>query len=146
MRRLSVLFLALFVLLACTNDGASYTTDHGRQIVTVIRENNFFWDKRAQFFVVIARTPDCQRRHALRIANLKTHVELWQPGENTFILRIGMNMYVVENRTCEGFAPMEAEPPGGLGRHLGTFGESKGVFIFAPQEAAAEEPPAGGTQ
>jgi len=130
MRRLSVLFLALFVLLvACTNDGASYSTDNGRQIVSIVRENNFFWDKQAAFSVVISRLPDCQRRHALHSAGLKTHVELWQPGDNTFILRFGRAMYVVENRTCEGFAVLEEEPPGGLGRHLGTFGESKGVFV-----------------
>jgi len=136
MRCLSVLFLALFFsLTACTNDGAAYSTDNGRQIVSVVRENNFFWEKQVGFFVVISRLPDCQRRHALHRAGPKTHVELWQPGDNTFILRLEDVMYVVENRTCEGFATLEAEPPGGLGRRLGTFGEAKGVFVFVPEAA-----------
>ncbi|MDR2636784.1 MAG: hypothetical protein LBB55_00420, partial [Zoogloeaceae bacterium] len=104
------LLLALLFLSACTNDGASYTTDDKRQTLSIVRENNFFWEKQAQFSVVIARLPDCQRRHALRRAGMKTHVELWQTGDNTFILRMGKNMFVVENRTCEGFQPLEEEP------------------------------------
>ncbi|MCL2076266.1 MAG: hypothetical protein FWH15_07490 [Betaproteobacteria bacterium] len=136
MRRFSILFATLAIV-ACTDDGASYSTDNGRQVVSVVRENNFFWEKEAKFYVVVTRLPDCQRRHLMQEASLKTHVELWQyrqNNDNTFILRMGNAMYVVENRTCEGFAPMAEEPPGGLGEHLGTFGESRGVFIFAPEE------------
>jgi len=138
MRCLAVFCLAL-LLAACTNDGASFTTDGGRQILSVVRENNYFWEKEAKFYVTVSRfsdtrAPNCQRRHFMRIAGLKTHVELWQPGDNTFILRLGNSMYVVENRTCEGFARLEEDPPGGLGQHLGTFGEAKGVFVFVAEE------------
>ncbi|MCL2022350.1 MAG: hypothetical protein FWG81_09850 [Betaproteobacteria bacterium] len=133
MRRFSVFCLVL-LLAACTNDGAFFSTDNGQQILSVVRESTFFWEKKAKFFVTISRLPDCQRRHLIQTAGLKTHVELWQPGDNTFILRLGNAMYVVENRTCEGFARLEEEPPGGLGQHLGTFGESRGVFVFVAEE------------
>jgi hypothetical protein len=141
MRCLSVLLLALlFSLVACTNDGASYSMDNGRQIVSIVRENNYFWEKRVKFSVIVSRLPDCQRRHALRVAGPKTHVELWQPGDNTFILRLGQDMYLTENRTCEGFAVLKEEPPGGLGQHLGSFGESKGNFVFIPAEPRTSAP------
>jgi hypothetical protein len=140
-RRLGCCLAATGVLLlsACTNDGASYSMDSGRQTLSVVRENNRFWEKQANFFVIVSRLPDCQRRHAIQRAAMKTHVELWQPGANTFVLRLGRRMYVAENRTCEGFARLEEEPPGGLGLLLGTFGESKGQFIFAPALPALAE-------
>ncbi|MDR0529848.1 MAG: hypothetical protein LBG69_09600 [Zoogloeaceae bacterium] len=131
-------FAAVFSLTGCINDGASYHADNGRQILSIVRENNFFWEKQVGLSVVVARMPECQRRHFLQKSAPKAHIELWQPGENTFVLRLGKRMYVAENRTCEGFSALDEEPPGGLGAHLGTFGESDGVFVFVPAEPAAE--------
>ncbi|MDR2625405.1 MAG: hypothetical protein LBC37_03655 [Zoogloeaceae bacterium] len=133
MQRLSCRILPLFLLLlsACTNDGAAYLIDGQRHAISLVRDS-MFWEKQVNLSLVVSRLPDCQRRHAIQKVNPKAHIELWQPGEGTYILKIGDIMYVTETRTCEGFARLNEDPPGGLGVQLGVFGESKGVFSFVP--------------
>ncbi|MDR1350316.1 MAG: hypothetical protein LBJ59_05980 [Zoogloeaceae bacterium] len=135
MQRLSCRALLVFLLLlsGCANDGAAYLIDGQRHAVSIVRDN-LFWEKQVNLALVITRLPDCQRRHAIQKANPKAHIELWQPGQGTYILKIGQNMYVTETRTCEGFARLDEEPPGGLGAQLGVFGEIKGVFSFVPTQ------------
>ncbi len=134
-------FALLPLLTGCINDGAAYRIDGSRHALTVVREQNLFWKKQVKLAVVVARMPDCQRKHTLQEADLSTPVELWQPGPGTFILAVGKNRYVTETRTCLGFAPLTEEPPGGIGVHLGTFAVKNGVFTFTPaarpEEAAA---------
>jgi hypothetical protein len=50
-------------------------------------------------------------------------------------------MYVVETRTCEGFARLDAEPESGLGPLMGTFQMRGGTLAFVPAPKA-ETPPA----
>ena len=141
-----ILPIALLPLLTgCINDGAAYRIDGPHHAVSVVREQNLFWEKKVKLAVVAARMPDCQRKHPLQEASLATPIELWQPGPGTFILKIGKNMYVTETRTCLGFARMTEEPPGGFGVHLGTFAVKNDVFVFTPlakpEEAVAAVAP-----
>jgi hypothetical protein len=131
-----------FLLAACTNDNAAYLIDGPRHALSVERKQDFFWNKAAQFSVVVSRLPDCQRKHAIQEASLNTPVQLWQPGPGTFILKIGARNYVTETRTCLGFAQLNEDPPGGFGRHVGTFELKNGAFVFTPE--AEEENAAAG--
>lgn len=125
--------LALLPLLAgCINDGAAYVIDGPQHALSLVREQNLFWEKQVELAVVVSRLPDCQRKHLIQKTSPSTKVELWQPGPGTFILKVGRNMYVTETRTCQGFARMDEEPPGGMGEQLGTFGVKKGSFAFIP--------------
>jgi hypothetical protein len=139
MRRLLCCLLFLPLLSGCTNDGASCLIDGQRHSISIVRDS-MFWEKQVSLAVVVSRLPDCQRRHNLQKASPRAHIELWQPpGQGAYILKIGDNMYVTETRTCEGFARMDEDPPDGLGRQLGTFGQIDGVFSFVPTEPEEAE-------
>ncbi|GHU15351.1 hypothetical protein FACS189441_6880 [Betaproteobacteria bacterium] len=145
MRRLFCCLLFLPLLSACTNDGAAYLVNGVQQNnISIVRES-LLWDKQVSLYVVVSRIPDCQRRHFVQKASPRAHIELWEfkPGEGTYILKIGNELYVTETRTCESFAQVdehdEAIPDGNLGKQLGTFGLINGVFSFVPMEEPEEE-------
>ncbi|WP_303783550.1 hypothetical protein [Azovibrio restrictus] len=132
-------FLPLFLLpllAACVNDGAAYMVDGPQHALSVVREQNLFWEKQVELAVVVSRLPDCQRKHVIQKAAPSVPVELWQPGPGTFILQVGQNRYVTETRTCQGFARMTEDPPGGMGEKLGTYAVRNGVFTFTPAARA----------
>lgn len=142
MRLKPLLSLALLPLLAaCINDGAAYVVDGPQHALSVVRERNFFWEKQVELAVVVSRLPDCQRKHVIQKASPNAQVELWQPGPGTYIFKVGRNMYVTETRTCQGFARMDEDPPGGFGEQLGTFALKKGVFSFIPTPRDEAAPP-----
>ena len=72
------------------------------------------------------------RRHALGKAGLKARVEVYSPGNDAWILRQGKQMYVVETRTCEGFAKLDKEPDSGLGVPMGVFEMRGSELVFTP--------------
>lgn len=136
--------ILLPLLAACVNDGAAYMVDGPQHALSVVREQNLFWEKQVELAIVVSRLPDCQRKHVIQKAGPNVPVELWQPGPGTFILQVGKNMYVTETRTCQGFAKMEEEPPGGKGNKLGVYAVKNGVFSFTPEpKPAGAEPVAG---
>jgi hypothetical protein len=137
-RPFAPLALAALSLSGCSNDGASYMIDGPRHAISVERKQDYFWDDRYQYAVVVSRLPDCQRKHYIQKAGAKARLELWMPGSHTYILRIGKNAYVTETQHCEGFAQLDADPPGGYGRHLGTFAMKGDVFSFIPEEEPEE--------
>ncbi|MDR2164282.1 MAG: hypothetical protein LBO79_01330 [Zoogloeaceae bacterium] len=151
---MSCLFRPLFLspcvlalgLSGCSNDGAAYLIDGPRHAISVERRQDYFWEKRFRFSAVVSRLPDCQRKHMIQKAGPRARVELWQPGPNTYILRIGDNTYVTETQTCRSFARLEEAPPGGYGRQLGVFAMRNGVFSFLPEESPAENASAESSQ
>jgi hypothetical protein len=142
-----LLLLLLPFLAACTDDRATFEINGNAHSLSLIRITTFPWDKTAQYAVVASRMPDCLRRHAMPNAGLNARVEVYSPGNDAWILQQGKRMYVVETRTCEGFARLDAEPEGGMGPLMGTFqmrGENL-VFVAAPKpqaEPAAAPAPA----
>jgi hypothetical protein len=131
--------LLLPLLAACTDDRATFEIEGGAHSLSLIRITNAPWAKMAAYSVVASRTPDCARRHAMLDAGLRARVEVFSPGNDAWILRQGRRMYVLETRTCEGFARLDAEPEGGLGPLMGTF-ETRGdnlVFVAAPKAETA---------
>lgn len=139
--------LLMLTLSGCSNDGAAYRIDGSQSAISIERRQDYFWEKRFQYSVIVSRLPDCQRKHAIQKAGPNARVELWYPGEGTYFLRIGENTYLTETQTCEGFQKLTEDPPGGYGKHLGTFGMKQGRFSFTPAppepetQTPAENPP-----
>lgn len=130
-------FLLLPLLAACSDLRATYEIQGSAHALSLIRVTGMPWEKKAKYSIVAARMPDCMRRHAMSEAGLNAKVEVYSPGNDAWILKQNGRMYVVETRTCEGFAKLEAEPEGGMGPQVGAFqmrGEQL-VFVAAPKSA-----------
>lgn len=130
------LFLLPF-LTACSDERAAFQIDGSNHALTLIRQQNFFWEKRAEYTLVAARMPDCMRRHKLGTAALNSQVEVFSPGNNAWIIRQGKRVFVVETRTCEGFADLKEMPEGGYGAPAGVFQLERGKMVFVAAPAAA---------
>jgi hypothetical protein len=128
-------FIPLFLLpllAACTDDRATFEISGGAHSLSLIRITNTPWAKTAGYSVVASRMPDCTRRHAMPDAGLNARVEVFSPGNNAWILRQSNRMYVVETRSCEGFARLDAAPESGMGPLMGTFQMRGGTLVFVP--------------
>ena len=139
---LSLLLLPL--LLACSDQRASFEIGGSSQhSLTLIRIQNFVWEKSASYSVVAARMPECMRRHDMGKGGASTPVEVYAPGNDAWILKQGRRMQVVETRTCEGFARLEEPPAEGMGPLQGRFEMRNGSlsFVAAAQSQAATGAP-----
>lgn len=143
----SWLLLMLALLTGCSDQRAAFEIATSKHSLTLIRTQGFFWEKTAKYAVVATRLPDCMRRHAIGPGNANTKMEIYAPGNDAWILKQGKRMYVVETRTCEGFAKLEAEPEGGLGALQGVFQLRDGELTFVaakntgPQTPVTDNPP-----
>jgi len=141
MRLRPILFslLALPLLSACVNDSAVYEIGDGQEhSLTLVREQPYFWNNRVNLVLIVSRMPACLRRHELGSGTEKTRVDVWQAPSGAFVIRVGKRMYVTETQTCEGFAPLDAEPPGGLGEFKGSFRADDGKLVFAGEAAGGK--------
>ncbi len=132
-------FLFLLLLAGCSDLRATFEINGSAHALSLIRVTDMPWQKTAKYSIVAARMPDCMRRHVMSEAGLNTKVEVFAPGNDAWILRQNGSMYVVETRTCEGFAKLDAVPEGGLGSLMGRF-EMRGdnlVFTAAPKSETA---------
>ena len=133
--------LLLPFLAACADQRATYEIKGSAHALTLIRVTGLPWQKTAKYAIVSARMPDCMRRHPMSEAGLNAKVEVYSPGNDAWILRQGKQMYVVETRTCEGFAKLDKEPDSGLGVPMGAFEMRGSELVFTPA-VKAEPPPA----
>lgn len=148
-RRWLPLFL-LPLLAACSDQRASFEIKGSAHALTLIRVTGMPWDKTAKYTIVAARMPDCMRRHPMPDAGLEARVEVYSPGNDAWILKQDGRMYVVETRSCEGFAALDKAPEGGVGPLAGSFEMRSDTLVFTaapkveppPQPAAAEPAPA----
>ena len=125
-----LIFLALPSLAACSDLRATFEIKGSAHSLSLIRITGMPWEKTAKYSVVASRMPDCMRRHAMSESGLNTKVEIFSPGNDAWILRQNGRMYVVETRTCEGFARLDKEPEGGLGASMGAFEMVNGALVF----------------
>jgi hypothetical protein len=138
-----MLLSLLPLLVACSDQRAAFEIEGSRQhTLTLIRVQTLPWDKTARYSIVAARMPDCQRRHDIGAGGADSRLEVYAPGNDAWILKQGKRMYVVETRSCEGFARLEAEPEGGLGPQQGSFQMRSGTLAWVPVPAG--EPAAAG--
>jgi hypothetical protein len=124
---------------------ATFEIEGGAHSLSLIKITTWPWARRADYSLVASRMPDCMRRHVVAAAGLHARFEVFSPGNNAWILRQGSRMYVVETRTCEGFARLDAEPEGGLGPSMGSFEtrDDNLVFVAAPKTEEAPAPETG---
>ena len=142
-RRIARLFplLLLFLLAACTDLRATFEIKTSAHALSLIRVTGMPWEKKAKYAIVAARMPDCMRRHSMPDAGLNAKVDVYSPGNEAWILRQEDRLYVVETRTCEGFAKLDKVPDDGLGVLMGSFEMRKDALVFTaapkPQPAPA---------
>lgn len=142
LRALLLAALAVPLLTACVNDGATYEIDNTREhVLSLIREQPYFWDSKVEMYMVVSRMPACMRRHPMGGGTANTKVEIYQVPSGAFIVKAGKRMFATETQTCESFAKMADEPVEGMGKLMGTFQEKNGVLVFVPEKAedAAEQ-------
>jgi hypothetical protein len=132
--RFSSVVLALLivpVVAGCSDQRVSYEISGSGHALTLIRVTGMPWQKTAKYDIVAARMPDCMRRHALGEAALKAPVDVYAPGNDAWILKQGSRMFVVETRSCEGFAKLDAVPDDGLGPLVGRFEMQSDTLVFS---------------
>ena len=134
--------LILPLLAACTDLRATYEIKGSAHALSLIRVTGMPWEKSAKYSIVAARMPDCMRRHAMPEAGLNAKVEVFSPGNDAWILRQEGRLFVVETRSCEGFAKLDKAPEEGLGTPVGAFEMRKDVLVFvaAPKVEAPAVP------
>lgn len=130
MRIGALCLLLLLGLTGCSDQRAALEIAGSKHSLTLIRTQGFFWEKSAKYAIVATRMPDCMRKHTLGPGNANTRIEVYSPGNDAWILKQGKRMFVIETRTCEGFAKLEAEPEGGMGALLGAFQLRNGELAF----------------
>ena len=136
LRHLLLPLLAAPLLTACVNDGATYEIDNSREhVLSLIREQPYFWDSKVNLFFVVSRMPSCMRRHSLGVGTEKTKVEVYQVPSGAFIIKAGKKMYATETQTCESWAKMDSEPAEGMGTLMGSFRLKKGELVFVKEES-----------
>ena len=137
--------LALLVvplLAACTDQRASFEIKGSANSLSLIRVTGMPWENTAEYSIVASRLPDCMRRHAMGKAPLNAKVEIYSPGNDAWIVKLGRQMYVTETRTCEGFARLDKAPDDGIGSLMGTFEMRNDTLVFTAAPPAVAPPPA----
>ena len=132
--------LLLPVLAACSDLRATFEIKGSAHALSLIRVTSYPFQKTAKYSIVAARMPDCMRRHPMSEAGLGAKVEVYSPGNDAWILKQGERMFVVETRTCEGFAKLDKVPDGGMGALMGVFEMRNDNLVFTA--APKVEPPA----
>jgi hypothetical protein len=123
------LALAALLLAGCENDAASYRLPgEGDRSLTLIREQRWPWDKRSQVALVVARQPDCQRRHALNPRPTReARSELYQAA-GALLLENGGQWYAIDTAACE---VQRIDPPAAPAL-LGAFDRKGDKLRFTP--------------
>lgn len=126
----ALVWLILPVLAGCSDQRVSFEIKGSANSLTLIRVAGMPWEKTAKYDIVAARMPDCMRRHAMGEAGLDARVEVYAPGNDAWILKQGRRLFVVETRTCEGFARLDKVPDDGPGPLLGVFEMRSDTLVF----------------
>lgn len=120
-------------LTACDDQAASYRATATGETLTLIRHKPYPWSASYDLAVVVARLPECQRRHRLQPMAVRgaATVDVLRGAEAGLVLREGSRYYLIDTATCDtvrlpsGSAP-EASVP------LGSFDTRGGRFVFTP--------------
>lgn len=134
-RALRALLLASLALLltGCENDAASYQIQGSMDnALTLIREQRWFWDKTSEVHLVVARYPECQRRHTLNSMPVgDPGAEVYQTGPQRYLFKNGQSWYDVDQRSCE-LQAVSSPADNARGARVGAFVRQDGKLRFVP--------------
>lgn len=133
MRRVSFPLAAVIaaLLAGCVKEPVAYLIDGGDHSLTIERNKPYFWSSGWEVDLIVARYPECQRRHALKkVRSEKLRIDLYRPEPNVFILNQGKHWYIAETGQCR--MQIFEEPPPQPGEFLGSFRVKGGRFAFVP--------------
>lgn len=140
-----LLILALLPLLtACEYEGAAFLIDGRDQSISLVREQQFFWNDEVSQAIVVSRMPNCLRRYSIKsgVAG-SVKMEVFEAGDMLWALKQGKNWYLAGTERCElqVWKDAPAEPPGRL---VGTFTRKADRLQFvAADKPATPIKPAG---
>ena len=118
MRKILIPMMAL-LLAGCVNDSASYYIDDRDHALTLLRAQKYFWSDAATLTLVVARLPDCQRRHELTLAPAAgVNIDVFAGADASWTLRSSKTLWQVDTSTC---AISDAAPADALGERVGSF-------------------------
>jgi hypothetical protein len=140
--RLSLTLLTTLLLTGCINESASYYVAGNTHAISVRGHQEYFWDEQLTLTVVASRLPECQRQIPLaQVAKSDFNVELFETGNDGFVLRQGKQVWGVETTNCKELADAGKLP---LGARVGAFKleDDKFVFEAAPKAPAPAAPAA----
>lgn len=129
MRKILILMIPL-LLAGCVKQSASYYISDARDhAITVLAEQEYFWNDAISLSLVAARFPDCQRAIPLgKVAGRDVAVQLFSNGEGVFTVKSGAHVVQVDTQTCTQLA----EPA------QNALGEAVGVFRLGEQKMGFE--------
>lgn len=129
-RNILMTLAAALILSGCENDAASYrASDDSGVSLTLIREQRYFWDKTAAVALVVARVPECQRRHTLSpTAANDAEVRIFQAQAGSLLVRQDENWYLADAANCDLTA---VEAPDSPPPAVGSFQRQGGRLRFA---------------
>lgn len=130
LRLLSAASLLALLLGGCAREPAAFLIDGGDHSLTIERSQPYLWSDGWELDLIVARFPECQRRHALKKAGDKVRIDLYGTQPGVFILNQGKRWYVAETKDCR-LQQYEEEPPE-PGNYLGAFRVKNGIFGFVP--------------
>lgn len=137
-RHALVLGLGGLLLAGCDNDAASYQINGREHAVTFVLQQPYFWSKKTDLALVIARFPDCQRRHRLQPAtDGNTRAELFEQAPGQLVLKRGAEWYALDTQNC-ALQAVPAPQGSANGRPLGAFDKAAGKLRFIAASAAPQ--------
>jgi hypothetical protein len=136
----AALVFAAGVLIGCENEVASFQdAAQPGQSLTLIREQRFFWDNSTEVAIVVARFPDCQRRHGLGAsARDEWRVDVHRAVGRAYLIKARDTWYFADAQTCQ-LEEVEAPAAGEEGKIVGAFDQKKDRFKFVPTEPEPDE-------
>lgn len=140
-RRTGTLALALLAALAggCRSDSASYMINGAELSLTLIVDQDYYWDEQWQLGLLTTRQPDCMRRHPLRPAPLNgLKIDIYQAADSAYIVKEGANWYVAETKKCQ--LQQFKTPPAEPGELRGSFEFKDGKLVFTALPKPVEAP------
>lgn len=132
MRKMLIPMMAL-LLAGCSRDSASYFVDGREHALTVTREQEYFWSDHMTVSLIVARLPDCQRRHVLAPV-AQSGIDVFAGSDDIWTLRSGTKTWRVDANTCELTNETPADQRGGQ-----RGGERAGSFVVRPDGLHFEE-------
>ncbi len=137
MKRLLPL-LAVLPLAGCIQDSASYSFPEKNHAITLVRNQDWFWQNTVQIRAIAIRLPDCNGGLDIEKVPVDARVELYQAPdvypEPLFLLKIGKRVYAVSTQSCR-VQRFDAAPPD-LGKKMGNFRVKDDSFQFVPADPA----------